>query len=49
MWVVFVLLSLSYLIEADVNGSFNILRKAIPNVFNHGIEGLVVNPIVIQL
>ena len=36
-------------INADVNGSFNILRKAIPNVFNHGIEGLVVNPIVIQL
>lgn len=36
-------------INADVNGSYNILRKAIPNVFNHGIEGFVVNPIVVQL
>ena len=36
-------------INADVNGSYNILRKAIPSVFNHGIEGFVVNPIVIKL
>lgn len=36
-------------INADVNGSYNILRKAIPSVFNHGIEGFVVNPTVIKL
>lgn len=36
-------------INADVNGSYNILRKAIPNAFSHGIEGFVVNPIVIKL
>jgi len=32
-------------INADVNGSYNIMRKAIPNVFTDGIEGLAVNPI----
>lgn len=32
------------LINADVNGSLNILRKAIPNVFAEGIEGLGVIP-----
>lgn len=32
------------LINADVNGSLNILRKAIPNVFIEGIEGLGVIP-----
>jgi putative transposase len=32
-------------INADVNGSYNILRKAIPNVFANGIEGFAVNPI----
>ena len=36
-------------INADVNGSYNILRKAIPNVFADGIEGLVVNPVIIVL
>ena len=36
-------------INADVNGSYNILRKAIPNVFTNGIEGFVVNPKVINL
>lgn len=35
-------------INADVNGSYNILRKAIPNVFTNGIEGVVVHPVVIQ-
>lgn len=35
------------LINSDVNGSYNILRKAIPNIFNiNGIEGFGVNPIV---
>ena len=37
------------IINADVNGSYNILRKAIPNVFTNGIEGFVVNPKVINL
>lgn len=32
------------LINADVNGSLNILRKAIPNAFIEGIEGLGVIP-----
>lgn len=36
-------------INADVNGSYNIMRKAIPSVIYHGIEGFVVNPIVIKL
>jgi putative transposase len=35
-------------INADVNGSYNILRKAIPNAFANGIEGVVVHPLVIQ-
>jgi putative transposase len=33
------------LINADVNGSYNILRKAIPNAFAEGIEGVEVHPI----
>ena len=32
------------LINADVNGSLNILRKAVPNAFTNGIEGVAVNP-----
>ena len=32
------------LINADVNGAYNILRKAIPSVMTKGIEGLVVIP-----
>lgn len=32
------------LINADVNGSYNILRKAIPNVFSNGIEGVAAHP-----
>ena len=31
-------------INADVNGSYNIMRKAVPNVFNDGIEGFAVHP-----
>ena len=37
------------IINADVNGSFNIMRKAIPNAFANGIEGLGVNPIVLTI
>lgn len=33
------------LINADVNGSANILRKAFPNAFADGIEGVVVRPL----
>ena len=32
----------------DVNGSYNILRKAIPNAFVNGIGGVVVHPRVIK-
>ena len=35
------------LINADVNGSYNILRKAIPNAFANGIEGFAVTPMVV--
>lgn len=31
-------------IHADVNGSYNTLRKAIPNAFGKGIEGVLVHP-----
>jgi putative transposase len=34
-------------INSDVNGSYNILRKAIPNAFGNGIEGIGVCPVVI--
>lgn len=39
----------SVMINADVNGSYNILRKAIPSAFRHGIEGFVVSPLVVKL
>ena len=32
-------------INADVNGSYNIMRKVIPTVFDGGIAGVVVRPI----
>jgi putative transposase len=34
--------SAGQLINSDVNGSYNILRKAIPNAFSNGIESCVV-------
>ncbi|MBW4631317.1 MAG: IS200/IS605 family accessory protein TnpB-related protein [Iphinoe sp. HA4291-MV1] len=37
------------LINADVNGSYNIIRKAIPNAFANGIEGVVVHPVRLNL
>jgi len=37
------------LINADVNGSYNILKKAVPNVFNNGIEGVAVHPYRVNL
>ena len=36
------------LINADVNASYNIMRKVIPNVFSEGIEGVSVHPIKIN-
>ena len=33
-------------ISADVNGSYNIMRKAVPTVFEKGIQGVVVRPLV---
>jgi len=32
------------LINSDVNGSYNILKKVIPNAFSDGIEGVSVHP-----
>jgi putative transposase len=32
-------------INADVNGSLNIIRKAIPDSFGQGIEGVAVRPV----
>jgi transposase len=36
--------STGQLINSDVNAAYNILRKAIPNVFSDGIESCVVQP-----
>lgn len=36
------------IINADLNGAYNILRKAIPNAFADGIEGFGVNPKVLH-
>ena len=36
--------------NADVNGSYNILRKASPNAFGNGVEGgVVVHPVQLVL
>lgn len=34
-------------INADLNGAYNIMKKAIPNAFANGIEGFGVSPILI--
>jgi putative transposase len=36
-------------INADVNGSYNIMRKVIPNAFGNGIAGAVVHPVWLSL
>ena len=36
------------LLNADVNGSFNITRKVIPDVVDQGIKGLPFNPVVLD-
>jgi putative transposase len=33
------------LINADINGSYNIIRKVVPNAFADGIEGIAVCPV----
>ena len=37
------------LINADVNGAYNILRKVAPNAFSNGVEGVVVHPLKVSL
>jgi putative transposase len=37
------------LINADVNGSYNIMKKVVPNAFANGIEGVAVHPYRINL
>jgi len=36
------------LLNADVNGAFNIMRKVIPDVLDQGIKGLPFNPVVLD-
>ena len=36
-------------INADVNGAYNIMIKAIPNAFANGIEGVGVHPMVLTI
>ena len=36
-------------INADVNGAYNIMKKAIPNVFANGIEGVGVHSSVLTV
>lgn len=36
------------LINADVNASYNIMKKVVPNVFSDGIEGVSIHPIKIN-
>lgn len=40
---------LNHYINADINGSYNILRKAVPNIFRDGIEGVRVHPVVVAI
>ena len=35
--------------NANVNGSLNTLRKALPNAFSNGIMGVVVHPAMVTL
>lgn len=36
-------------LNADINGSYNIMRKAVPSTFTEGIEGVVVRPVKVTL
>jgi putative transposase len=35
------------LINSDLNGCYNIIKKVVPNAFENGIEGVAVHPIII--
>ena len=37
------------LINSDVNGAANILKKEVPNAFANGIEGVVVRPVKLSI
>ena len=37
-----------YLINADINGACNIIRKVAPNAFANGVEGAVVRPLKVS-
>lgn len=37
--------SVGKVVNADINGSLNIIRKAVPNAFADGIEGVVLHPV----
>ena len=37
------------LINADVNGAYNIMKKEFPNAFADGIEGVGLHPLVVKL
>ena len=36
------------LLNADVNGSFNTMKKVIPDVLDQGIKGLPFSPVVVD-
>ncbi len=36
-------------LNADVNGSYNIIRKVVPDAFCNGIEGVVVHPVMVTI
>ena len=36
-------------INSDVNGSYQIMKKVVPNAFSNGIEGVGLHPIVINV
>lgn len=37
------------LINADVNGSYNIIRKVFPKAFSDGIEGVGLHPVRLNI
>jgi putative transposase len=37
-----------HLINADVNGSLQIMKKVFPNAFANGIEGVALQPVVVN-
>lgn len=39
----------STLINADINGAYQIIRKVFPNSFGYGIEGSRLNPVIINV